>query len=57
MATGVYGIVRASDVNPSDVEITVFYAENRNSTNTRIFKLDSNNLIQIDNPNKTATGF
>jgi hypothetical protein len=57
MASGVYGIVRPSDVNPSDVEITVFYAANRNSTNTRNFKLDSSNLIQIDNPNKTANGF
>jgi hypothetical protein len=57
MATGVYGIVRPADVNPSDVEITVFYAANRNSTNTRNFKLDSSNLIQIDNPNKTGVGF
>jgi hypothetical protein len=57
MATGVYGIVRPADVNPSDVEITVFYSPNRNSTNTRNFKLGSSNLIQIDNPNKTGTGF
>jgi hypothetical protein len=57
MASGVYGIVRPADVNPSDVEITVFYAANRNSTNTRNFKLDSSNLIQIDNPNKTGVGF
>jgi len=57
MATGTYGIVRPADVNPSDVEITVFYAANRNSTNTRNFKLASSNLIQIDNPNKTGTGF
>jgi hypothetical protein len=57
MATGTYGIVRPADVNPSDVEITVFYAANRNSTNTRNFKLASSNLIEIDNPNKTGTGF
>jgi len=57
MASGVYGIVRPADVNPSDVEITVFYSPNRNSTNTRNFKLASGNLIQIDNPNKTGTGF
>jgi hypothetical protein len=57
MASGVYGIVRPADVNPSDVEITVFYAPNRNSSNTRNFKLASGNLIQIDNPNKTGTGF
>ena len=57
MATGTYGIVRPADVNPSDVEITVFYAPNRNSSNTRNFKLASGNLIQIDNPNKTGTGF
>jgi hypothetical protein len=57
MATGTYGIVRPADVNPSDVEITVFYATNRNTTNTRVFKLNSSNLIQIDNPNKIGTGF
>lgn len=57
MATGVYGIVRPADVNPSDVEITVFYAPNRNSNNKKTFKLDSGNLIQNDNPNKTGSGF
>ena len=57
MATGAYGIVRPADVSPSDVEITVFYAPNRNSTSNSSFKLDSTNLIQIDNPNKTGLGF
>ena len=57
MATGVYGIVRPADVNPSDVEITVFYAPNRNSNNKKTFKLDSGNLMQNDNPNKTGSGF
>jgi len=57
MATGTYGIVRPADVNPTDVEITVFYSPNRNSTNTKSFKLASSNLIEIDNPNKTGIGF
>lgn len=57
MATGTYGIIRPSDVNPSDVEITVFYATNRSTNNTRVFKLNSTNLIQNDNPNKTGVGF
>jgi hypothetical protein len=57
MATGTYGIVRPADVNPTDVEIFVFYSPNRNSVNTRIFKLDSQNLIQIDNPNKVGNSF
>lgn len=57
MATGTYGIVRPADVNPTDVEIFVFYSPNRNSANTRIFKLDTQNLIQIDSPNKTGNNF
>jgi hypothetical protein len=57
MASGTYGIVRAADVNPSDVEITVFYSSNRSQTNTRIFKLGNSNLIQNQNPNKTGIGF
>jgi hypothetical protein len=57
MASGVYGIVRPADVNPTDVEITVFYAPNRNSNNKKTFKLDSGNLMQIDNPNKTGSSF
>lgn len=57
MATGVYGIVRPADVNPSDVEITVFYAPNRNLNNTRSFKLASSNLLEINNPNNTGINF
>lgn len=57
MSQGVYGIVRAADVNPSDVEIFVFYSPNRNNVNTRTFKLDNSNLIQLDNPNKTSDSF
>lgn len=57
MASGTYGIVRPADVNPTDVEINVFYSPNRNSQTTRSFRLDSSNLIQLDNPNKTGTGF
>jgi len=57
MSTGTYGIVRASDVSPSDVSITVFYSENRATTNSRVFNLDPVNLIEFDNPNKSGVGF
>lgn len=57
MATGTYGIVRPSDVDVSDIEITVFYSENRESGVSRVFNLNSNNLIQLQNPNSTSTGF
>jgi hypothetical protein len=57
MATGAYGIVRPADVNPSDVEITVFYSPNRNLNNTRSFKLASSNLLEINNPSNTGINF
>ena len=53
MASGVYGTIRPADMSPSDVEMTVFYSANRESSNTKIFKLDSSNLLQISNPNNT----
>jgi hypothetical protein len=57
MATGIYGTVRPADMSPSDVEITVFYAPNRESQNTNVFKLDSGNLIPINNPNNISNTF
>lgn len=57
MSSGVYGIVRPSDVNPSDIEIFVFYSPDRNNVNTRIFKLASSNLIQVNNPNNVTDSF
>jgi len=57
VSSGVYGIVRPSDVNPSDVEIFVFYSPDRNNVNTRSFKLASTNLIQINNPNNVTDSF
>lgn len=57
MATGIYGTVRPADMSPSDVEITVFYAPNRQSQNTNVFKLDSGNLIPINNPNNLSNTF
>ena len=54
MSTGVYGTIRPADMSPSDVEITVFYAKNRETGNTRSFKLDSANLSPINNPNSTS---
>ena len=54
MSSGQYGTVRPADMSPSDVEITVFYSANRETGNTNIFKLDSSNLIPINNPNNTS---
>jgi len=47
MSTGVYGIVKPSDVSPSDVQITVFYSPNRESGITNSFILDSSNLTNV----------
>lgn len=52
--SGTYGTIRPADMAPSDVDITVFYSENRETENTRVFKLDSQNLIPIQNPNNTS---
>lgn len=57
MATGTYGTIRSADMSPTDVDITVFYSENRESSNTSVFKLDSQNLQPIANPNNTQAGF
>jgi hypothetical protein len=47
MASGTYGIVRSADVDPSDVEITVFYSPNRQTPTTNRFTLNSNNLVNV----------
>jgi hypothetical protein len=52
--SGLYGTIRPADMSPSDVEMTVFYSSNRESGNTRVFKIDSSNLIPINNPNNTS---
>ena len=57
MATGTYGTVRPADMSSDDVEITVFYSKNRENANTEVFKLDSANLVPINNPNNTSGGF
>ena len=54
MSSGVYGTIRPADMSPEDVEITVFYSENRESSNTNVFKLDSANLTTINNPNNSS---
>jgi len=61
-STGVYGIVRPSDVTPDDCEVWYHFTPNRDKVgNTTLVKLDSNDvLIKIDNPNKVqsnVTGF
>jgi len=53
MASGTYGTVRPADLSPSDVEITVFYSQNRETENTNVFKLPSSNLTSINNPSNT----
>ena len=45
MSTGTYGIVRAADVSPTDVQIVVFYSPNRQTQVTNTFTLSSNNLV------------
>lgn len=45
MSTGTYGTVRAADVSPFDVDITVFYSTNRQSPVSNTFKLSSGNLV------------
>jgi hypothetical protein len=55
MATGVYGTVRPADMSPADVEMTVFYSENREKANSRVFKLDSGNLVPLNNPNNPSS--
>jgi len=57
MSSGVYGIVRGADVSPEDVEITVFYSQNREQQSTNVFKLASTNLLPINNPNNNTNGF
>jgi hypothetical protein len=54
MASGTYGTIRPADLSPSDVEMTVFYSENRERPNTKVFNLNSNNLVEINNPNNTS---
>lgn len=49
MSTGVYGIVRGSDVRPSDIQIKVFYSQSRESGITNTFTLSSNNLTNVAN--------
>ena len=51
MSTGTYGIVRAADVDPSDVQITVFYSPNRQTQTTNTFTLGSNNLFNVGDLN------
>ena len=55
--SGTYGTIRPADMAPSDVDITVFYSENRETSNTNVFKLDSRNLVPINNPNNTSSSF
>ena len=54
MSSGVYGTIRPSDMSPTDVEMTVFYAPNRETGNINTFKLDSSNLVPVNNPNNTS---
>jgi len=57
MSNGTYGVVRPSDVDPSDVEIFYHFTPSRGVIgNTELIKLNSSEvLIKIDNPNKTQS--
>lgn len=47
MATGTYGNIRPSDVNPEDVEIVLHYTESRDDTdNFTLTKLDAKNILR-----------
>ena len=53
MAIGYYGVKRPADVDPTDVEVIVIYAKNRNSTEVqRVTKLPGNQVIRpiLSNP-------
>ena len=54
MSQGIYGTVRGADVSPNDVDIMVFYSVDRSVSNTSVFKLDSSNLVAINNPTNTT---
>lgn len=57
MATGTYGIVRAADVTPDDVEIFYSYASSRDRIGNELVKITNPNdvLIKTNNPNRTNT--
>lgn len=55
--SGTYGIIRPSDVLPSDVEIFYHYTPSRDAIgNSELIKLDPNEvLIKVNNPNRSNT--
>lgn len=57
MSVGTYGIIRGADVNPSDIQITVFYSPNRESGITNTFTLSSNNIVNTTDPNSGVNIF
>jgi hypothetical protein len=57
MASGTYGIIRGADVNPSDIQITVFYSPNRESGIASTFTLSSSNIVNTTDPNSGVSIF
>jgi hypothetical protein len=56
-ASGTYGIVRAADITPDDVEIFYSFTPSRDKQGSPLTKLDPNQvLIKLDNPNKSQSG-
>lgn len=56
MSTGLVGVIRNSDVDPSDVEIFYSFSQSRSVIGGPLIKLDSNEVLsKIDNPNKTQS--
>ncbi len=57
MATGVYGIIRPSDVLPEDVEIFYNFTPSRDTLTNTLVKIPnvSDILIPVNNPNRTGS--
>jgi hypothetical protein len=57
MATGVYGIIRPSDVLPEDVEIFYNFTPSRDTFTNTLVKIPnvSDVLIPVNNPNRTGS--
>ena len=52
MSNGVFGTKRGADVNPSDIEIFMHYSPDRNTYNTEIIKLTTEDILMTNiNPN------
>jgi hypothetical protein len=54
MATGIYGTIRAADVDVDDIDVFYTYSPNRETSNNTIHRLEASDVLQtlsIDNQN------